>query len=61
MEYEYGIAYRDDLSDPHRAGMTEDEARTWVADFAELGGMPGMFTVIRRPLGEWEIDDSEIS
>jgi hypothetical protein len=56
-DYEYGVALLDDLSDPHRTGMTEAEAREWVASAEGESQMkPGAFKVIRRPVGEWERD-----
>ncbi len=52
-EYEYGVSLRGDLNDPHRAGMSEGQAREWIAECIELGMKP-VFGLIRRPVGEWE-------
>lgn len=52
-EYEYGILYAH-FDAPHRWGMTEEEARTWVAECEAEGFKPGVFTVIRRRVGKWE-------
>lgn len=52
-EYEWGVALRR-IHGPHRTGMTEQDARDWVAEAEEDGAAPGAFYVIRRPIGEWE-------
>lgn len=52
-EYEFGVGRRR-TEDVHRCGMTETEARDWVAEVESDGALPGAFYVIRRPIGEWE-------
>ena len=52
-EYEWGIGMRS-RGGAHRTGMTEQEARGWVAEAEEDGCAMGAFFVIRRPVGEWE-------
>ena len=54
-DYEYGVAFRRTTSEPHRLGMTEIEASTWIKEFIEDGGRSGAFVVIRRPMGDWEV------
>lgn len=55
-EWEYGVSYSGDPESwrPHREGMTEDDARDWVAQL-EFDGFPsGRFVVVRRQVGAWE-------
>jgi hypothetical protein len=52
--FEYGVLYVGYPDEPHRSNMTEDEARTWVAEWIESGAEPTAVVVIRRPLGVWE-------
>jgi hypothetical protein len=59
VEYEYGIAFYQQLVDPHRTGFTKEEAEDWVRAWIEDGGRPGAFRVIRRPVGDWEIYEEE--
>lgn len=55
MEFEWGIAHRDDVPPNwRRVGMTEAQARGWLADWLADGGRLGVHFVVRRPLGEWE-------
>lgn len=56
-QWEWGIARgSDELVDPHRTGMTEEQAREWVAEFeGEDGGRKGAFIVIKRPVSKWEV------
>ena len=55
--YEWGIdqtSWPLEEDGPHRDGMTEQEARSWIEQ-AEAGGIkPGSFTLIRRPIAQWE-------
>lgn len=37
-----------------RSGMTLDEAGRWLTRWDERGKDPGVFTVVRRPVGAWE-------
>lgn len=53
--YEYGIALKGDTTDPHRTGMTKDEADHWMREWVQMSGRSNMFEIIRRPVGEWEI------
>lgn len=53
-EYEYGIAMDGAVDDPHRTGMSEAVARKWIAELVEDGGPSDLFTIIRRPIGNWE-------
>jgi hypothetical protein len=53
--FEYGIALRDDMTDLHRSGMTDDEAQDWMRDWVQMSGRPWPFKIARRPLGEWEV------
>lgn len=63
--YEYGIAWTDpkkwtDGSNPHREGMTREEAVTWLREWEDdirtegAQFKPDLFAVIRRPMGAWE-------
>lgn len=52
-EYEWGVGRRR-AEAVHRSGMTETEARDWVAEVEADGALPGAFFAIRRPIGEWE-------
>lgn len=52
--YEWGVLRSRGHDEPHREGMTEKEARAWIADWEEMGGTPGTFVLIRRLIGEWE-------
>ncbi len=52
--FEYGIARPGEIDDPHRDSMTAEEAETWLAEWVEMGGNPDTFTIVRRPVGEWE-------
>ena len=56
VEYEYGVRYRDE-EEPHRTGMTEDEAYQWIAEWREDGGAYDAFNVIKRTHGPWVSDD----
>lgn len=51
--YEYGIELRA-VSGPHRDGMTEEEVRAWIKDWAEMGGQPESARGIRRSVGKWQ-------
>jgi hypothetical protein len=55
--YEYGIQQLKRPEEPHRAGMTRDEAEGWLADWLNDGGKQDVFRVIRRTLGPWEIHE----
>lgn len=65
MKYEYGIGRTDTPLDdenvnPHRRGMTEEEATKWVREWEEEifpNARPGIFKVIKRLIGEWEYDN----
>lgn len=52
--YEYGIVFEGVYDAPHRFGMTEEEARAWVAEWIEDGAKPSAVAVIRRAVGKWE-------
>ena len=52
--YEYGILYDRHRDNPHRVGMTEEEAYQWIGEWVEMGGKRETFSVIRRTLGQWE-------
>lgn len=52
-QFEYGVRHLDS-GRVHRSGMSEDEAREWVAEWIEMDGKPDAFAVIRRPIGEWQ-------
>lgn len=56
MEYEYGImSHFGGGSSIHRNRLTEEQARKWVREGEEEDGFPkGLFTVVRRPISEWE-------
>ncbi len=54
--YEYGVAHVSQKAgeEPHRTGMaSRDEAIKWIREWNEMGGKPGVFTIVRRPLGGW--------
>lgn len=53
--YEYAIALNGgDYSEPHRSGMTQEEAEKWMAEWMQMSGRRLPFEIIRRPVGEWE-------
>lgn len=52
--FEYGIALKDDTSDPHRSNMNDDEAQEWMSVWVQETGRAYPFRIIRRPVGEWE-------
>jgi hypothetical protein len=54
--FEYGIGHRE-LKTPHRTGMTERQAHTWLAEWLRDGGKPDVFYVIRRQRSPWEQAD----
>lgn len=56
MRYEYGVRYTGDPADwrPHRDGLTEDEARLWIAEIEAEGYPKGKFVIVRREIGAWE-------
>lgn len=55
---EYGVG-RVRTGEPHREGfMTEAAAREWICEFEKDGGKPGVFVVICRTIGSWELRDS---
>lgn len=52
-EYDYGIWHnREDYL--HRGPMTASEARIWIDDWLDDGGRSGIWSIVRRPVGEWE-------
>lgn len=58
QKYEYGIEWVDeDMRDPdgpHREYDSRWKALSFLGSWLEDGGKPGVFKVIRRPVGEWE-------
>lgn len=52
---EYGVAMIRDHS-VHRAGMTKAEAETWLQEWIEMNGKPGVFRVISREVSAWTDD-----
>lgn len=54
MSTEWGVMLEHDQREPHRSGMTELEARSWIREFEEDGGRVGAFYAIKREIGEWE-------
>jgi len=57
LDYEYGVSLRSRMDAPHRWGMTEEDARTWIEECQEMGFSDDAFVIIRRPLGRWESED----
>ena len=55
QDYEYGILHDRVRDEPHRVGMTEIEAERWIRDWLDDGGKGGVFKIIRRPVGLWEL------
>ena len=53
-EYEWGVVFVRAPDAPHRAGMTEDEARKWVEEWEDTGLEPDAVAVIRRRCAPWE-------
>lgn len=54
-EYEYGIVYTRYPDSPHRQHLTEAEAKEWIAETVEMGVAAGVFSIIRRPIGDWKV------
>ena len=56
MSYVWGVWCNADNS-LHRDNMTEQEANDWVREWHEIApnAKPNIFTVCRRPVGQWEI------
>lgn len=54
--YEFGIAFVRETGPitAHRTGMTEAEAVRWIDEWIEDGGRHDVFTMIKRPVGDWE-------
>lgn len=60
MKYEYGVVFKSEISngqfiEPHRFGMREAEADTWIKEWEEGGGRKGSIVKIRRPVYDWEL------
>lgn len=53
--WEYGVAWRLSPQEAHRAGMTIEEARTWIAETEDMGFKRGEFILVRRVIGEWRV------
>lgn len=53
QEFEYGIGC-DRYPEPHRKGMTSEEAVEWLNEWIEEVGRSEPFFLIRRPVGAWE-------
>ena len=53
--FTYGIASARTPTVPHREHMTEEEARRWLQEWVDDDGKPGVFVMIRRPIGSWEV------
>jgi hypothetical protein len=55
--YEWGVIVTKYPEILHRGPWPEDEARTWVKE-AEEDFREGYFSLVRRPVGNWEeVDD----
>lgn len=52
QEYEWGVGWHAAIDPPHRWGMSEEEARSWIARIEEDIDA-GLYVVIRRPVGPW--------
>jgi len=62
QKYEYGIDYAQDAlkykgGSIHRGPMSREDAILWIAEWLEMGGKPGIFKMIRRPVYDWEDAD----
>jgi hypothetical protein len=55
-KFEYGVQITNAPdSEPHRTGMTAEQAIEWIKDTESMGGVPkGAFSLIRRIVGPWE-------
>ena len=55
-EFEYGVQITNAPdSEPHRTGMTAEQAVEWIEETESMDGVPhGAFFVIRRLIGPWE-------
>ncbi len=53
---EYGIVRGDDPLEEgvHRSNMTLEEAKEWIKEWDEMGGAPGLFRIVKRPVSPWE-------
>lgn len=56
-DYEYGIFWKQIEANPHRDGLTEEEAREWVESWLDDGGAEDTFIIVKRALGPWEVVD----
>lgn len=54
---EWGIVHRLSPDDLHRGPMTEEQARDWVREWVEDGGVPEAFLIVRRAVHvtPWEV------
>ena len=50
--FEYGIAWTHN-KEIHRTGMTLHEAKEWIREWEEDGGMPNTFYITERFIGPW--------
>jgi hypothetical protein len=55
-EFEYGVQFKNHpAAEPHRTGMTSEQAREWIRTTEKMGGVPeGSFVIVRRRIGAWE-------
>lgn len=51
--FEYGITMKG-RAGIHRNKMTREQAEQFVSEWLEDGGPDDIFTIVRRPVGEWE-------
>lgn len=66
MEYEFGVIHYRDVclnmeniltEDLHRSGLTSEEADEWLTQWKEDGGSDGAYLKVKRPVGQWKLDN----
>lgn len=59
QEYEWGV-WSNVTDEIHRLHMTEREARAWLQSWREdaelMPSVQDMFSLCKRPIGEWEVE-----
>lgn len=57
-KYEYAVFISRE-NEPHREHLTEQAAHEWIQEWLDDGGKPGIFHIMRRKIGEWEVPEGK--